>query len=62
MRWLLGAVTTFVLFDFVLHLFESFGIYLFSFPSQQAYNLFWTIGWGVVVVILLAVVATWRRV
>ena len=52
----LSLITGFVLFDLVLHIGQCFGIYLYRFPTMVIYNNFWTIGWGVVLILLLLVV------
>ncbi len=49
---LIGMLMMLVLFDFVLHLFQSFGLFLIRFPSIIAYNIFWTTSWGVAFIIL----------
>lgn len=59
---LIGLVTAFVLFDFVSHLILDFNWLNFHFPSQLFYNIFWTIGWGVVFITLVVVlIMLWRK-
>lgn len=54
------SILAFVLFDLTLHIGQTFGTYLYRFPTMTSYNLFWTIGWGMVAVVLV-VVLTVRR-
>jgi len=40
-------------FDLILHIFQSFKFYLFSFPSMLFYDVFWTTFWGIAFLLLL---------
>ena len=58
---LLFILGVMILNDFSLHLVELLGVershpfygFFWSFPSRQAYTVFWTVYWGVASIIIL---------
>ena len=43
-----------ILFDFLLHLFELGGVIFFYFPNRGVYTVFWTLFWGIGLVLSIS--------
>jgi len=61
-KYLLIFPIIFCCYDFVLHSLQFFNIYVGPFSARTlGYGLFWTIGWGIVLVLLCIVFfLVWR--
>jgi len=68
-----SVLTVMILNDFSLHLVELWKIeqlhplywFFWSFPSREAYSIFWTVHWGLalllVVILLIFAFQVWER-